>query len=329
MKNLIFIWYICFSLAVTNAQVSINKVEYFLDSDNGFGLNRVVDINPNSTIAESILATIPPTTSIGYHKIYFRTKDVDGNWSQTTRTHLEIIKPQSQNNIVVGEYYLDSDLSFSQGTSFEIDPKSTDIIQDFMTQIPLNASIGYHKLYGRVKDVYGNWSHTFRKNIEVVENNGNLDIVEIEYFFGNDLTFGNSNSITVSNEEPELTELFYVPYPAGPYNFDDVLFIRTKDRSGKWSNTTILDEIDTSLSSNEFEIKMFSLYPNPVKDVLHIKSNNTFSIETISIYDITGKNVFRTNKNEQHINISNLSSGMYLLKLNTSIGNASYKILKQ
>ncbi|MEN3322358.1 T9SS type A sorting domain-containing protein [Mariniflexile soesokkakense] len=329
MKKSILIWFLYVTIAGIYAQSPITQVEYFLDSDNGFGNNTLVAITPNTTISENILATIPPSTSIGYHKLYFRTKDTDGNWSKTTRTHIEIIKPQTQNNVIVGEYYLDSDPTYSQGTSFVINPQSTDITQDFISQIPINASIGYHKLYGRVKDVYENWSHTFRKNIEIIENNGNLDIVEIEYFFGSDLTFGNSNIITVRNPQPDHTELFQVPYPAGPYNFNDVLYVRTKDSYGKWSHTTILDAIDTGLNTNELEVKMFSLFPNPVKDVLHIKSNNTFSIETISIYDMTGKNVYKTNKNKQVINISTLSSGIYLLKLNTSIGNASYKILKQ
>ena len=329
MKKSVLIWFLCFVMAVCYAQAPITKVEYFLDTDNGFGLNSVIDIAPNATIAESILATIPPTTSVGYHKLYFRTRDTNGHWSQTTRSHIEIIKPQTQNNTVVGEYYLDNDPTFSQGTSFVINPQSTDITQDFIAQMPVNASIGYHKLYGRIKDVYGNWSHTFRKNIEVIENNGNLDIVEIEYFFGSDLTFGNSNVIAVSNPQPDHTLLFNVPYPAGPYNFNDVLYVRAKDSSGKWSHTTILDAIDTSLSNTEFEVSLFSLFPNPVKDILHITSNNKFSIETISIYDIMGKNVFKTTKNVQEINIGNLSHGIYILKLDTSIGNASYKILKQ
>tara|TARA_B110001450_G_scaffold13655_1_gene12854 strand:- start:1248 stop:2378 length:1131 start_codon:yes stop_codon:yes gene_type:complete len=65
------------------------------------------------------------------------------------------------------------------------------------------------------------------------------------------------------------------------------------------------------------------IYPNPANEILTIQSNNLIS--PISIYDITGKLVLqnRGNSNEIILDISNLKSGLYLIK--SSIENSSIK----
>jgi len=64
------------------------------------------------------------------------------------------------------------------------------------------------------------------------------------------------------------------------------------------------------------EIKGFSIYPNPVNNgVLRI---NTFenAQKNIQIFDLTGKQVlFRQAVKSRHISVSNLDSGVYILKV--------------
>lgn len=64
------------------------------------------------------------------------------------------------------------------------------------------------------------------------------------------------------------------------------------------------------------EIKGFSIYPNPVNDgILRI---NTFenAEKNIQIFDLTGKQVlFRQAVKSRHISVSNLDSGVYILKV--------------
>lgn len=72
-----------------------------------------------------------------------------------------------------------------------------------------------------------------------------------------------------------------------------------------------------------------SLYPNPVANALNISSEN--NIENAVIYNILGKQVksFTINKNEASIDISNLNTGIYILKylVNNTIG--TQKFVKQ
>jgi hypothetical protein len=72
-----------------------------------------------------------------------------------------------------------------------------------------------------------------------------------------------------------------------------------------------------------------NLYPNPVNDVLNI--NSTYALNNISISDINGRVVRNTSLNgtEAQINIADLASGVYLLKVVTSEGTVTKKVVKE
>lgn len=318
-----------FALGI-QAQPNVTQVEYFLDADNGIGLNTILDIDtPGTDITQAVLANIPPSTQVGYHRLYFRVKDEDGNWSQTTRKHIEIVAPIVEDYVVLGEYFIDEDPEVGTATSFAINPQEEDIEQAFTAQIAETATLGYHKLYGRVRDSYGNWSHTFRKNIQVYLN-PDTNVVEIEYFFGDDLEFGNNTIVSIDEPEADGTWNFYVPYPVGDYDFDDVLFVRAKDGDGQWSITTILDEIDEELGiHNIAENDWIKVFPNPTKNIVNISSSMDIEITNTVIYDLTGKIVLQSRQNLRQVDVSHLPNGIYILDLVTDRGRASYKIIKQ
>lgn len=328
MKQIIFTTILLVKAYCVLAQPNATQIEYFLDTDNGFGLNTVLDItSPDVDITETVLADIPSGTSVGYHKLYIRAKDNDGNWSQTIRRHIEVVPAFAENNIVMGEYFLDQDPEFGTATTFTINPEQEDVEQVFTAQILSSTSLGYHKLYGRVKDAEGNWSHTFRKNIEVYLN-PLTNVVEIEYFFGNDLEFGNNNIVSLGAPEADGTWSFNVPYPTGNYDFNDFLFVRVKDSNNNWSITTILDEVATLSASNWLQESTL-LYPNPFSNLLSIKLPNNTEILQTEIYNNLGQTVYSSLENKSVLELSNLSHGFYILNLETNQGKASFKIVKK
>lgn len=72
---------------------------------------------------------------------------------------------------------------------------------------------------------------------------------------------------------------------------------------------------------NDLSVGQFSIYPNPATNgYLYITSKDN-GIKNISIYDVLGKQVLRTNLNGESIDISNLNSGVYILKIEQ--GNVS------
>jgi hypothetical protein len=311
-----------------HAQPNAVQLEYFLDADSGVGLNTVLDITtPDINITDVILADIPNTTPTGYHKLFIRVKDANGMWSQTIRKSINIAAPYIENKIVMGEYYLDNDPEFGNASTFAISPEEDDIEHAFTAQIQETASLGYHKLFGRVQDSKGNWSHTFRKIIKVYENPVS-NLVEIEYFFGDDLEFGNNTPVSIDVPIEAGTWTFDVPYPEGTYSFDDALYIRIKDSNENWSITTVLDEIGT-LGVKENIVESVIIYPNPFQDKIEIASTNSLAIETISVYNTLGKLVYQSHSNLTNLNLGFLSQGIYYMKLSSKQGNASFKIVKK
>lgn len=88
-----------------------------------------------------------------------------------------------------------------------------------------------------------------------------------------------------------------------------------------------------SVSNTVFEKLNFSIYPNPAAAVLNIQSKENLPDNTnFIIYDVSGKKVLTqyaksTNLNE--INISSLSSGVYILQINHATFIQSTKFIKQ
>lgn len=83
------------------------------------------------------------------------------------------------------------------------------------------------------------------------------------------------------------------------------------------------------LSEPSFDNLSFTIYPNPVKDVLQIKGQNIDTIETIKIFDISGKLVIEEKKDINQLDVSNLSSGLFILKVETNKRIFTQKIIKE
>ena len=88
-------------------------------------------------------------------------------------------------------------------------------------------------------------------------------------------------------------------------------------------NTNNLSNEDLNIT-NEFNI-----YPNPVQDVLHIKAQSDIKIKSATIYDFSGKEVINERLSSNEINVSSLTSGIYIIKIQTSKGIKNYKFIKK
>jgi GH35 family endo-1,4-beta-xylanase len=77
----------------------------------------------------------------------------------------------------------------------------------------------------------------------------------------------------------------------------------------------------STLGNNDFGdyASKLSIYPNPVSDFLNIKGL-TFNDQSITVYDMTGKNILNSlvvSEENQTLNFSKLTSGTYILKTNS------------
>lgn len=80
--------------------------------------------------------------------------------------------------------------------------------------------------------------------------------------------------------------------------------------------------------TDDFDAANFSVYPNPVKDVLNISSKNT--VDSVVVYDVLGKVVLQSTPGviSPSIDTSSLSSGAYLVNVTIDGSSKTIKVIK-
>lgn len=121
---------------------------------------------------------------------------------------------------------------------------------------------------------------------------------------------------------------------AQPFAFGTQVFIELAGMdfySASANNEMYIDDVvlfNGIIGTEDFSAEKFSVYPNPVENMLNIKSVNV--VDNVTVYDILGKVVLQENPGtiSPAINMSHLPSGSYLV--NVTIGNTSktVKVLK-
>lgn len=84
----------------------------------------------------------------------------------------------------------------------------------------------------------------------------------------------------------------------------------------------------TLVANDDFSADKFSVYPNPVQDVLNVRS--TTSVDAIAIYDVLGKLVLETTPDaiSPSVDMSALTSGAYLVKVTIDGASKTVKVIK-
>lgn len=86
----------------------------------------------------------------------------------------------------------------------------------------------------------------------------------------------------------------------------------------------------STLGIDNFTNSSFSLFPNPTRDMLNIKTNDNIVMKTAQVYDLLGKMVMETEINQDAVNVQALSSGTYILLLRDSDGkDYSQKFIRE
>ncbi len=85
-----------------------------------------------------------------------------------------------------------------------------------------------------------------------------------------------------------------------------------------------------ALSTTDFDFGThFTLYPNPVKEVLNFQSKDNTTINSIEIYNAVGQIVLAVPNAISTVDISSLQSGNYFVKVNTDLGVSNTKFIKE
>lgn len=93
-----------------------------------------------------------------------------------------------------------------------------------------------------------------------------------------------------------------------------------------WSFTT---EATFSVDDND-ELNLFTVYPNPVKDIVRIETG--LSIDNINIINYLGQNVLTIDNNSiinNEVDLSSITNGLYFMKISSGDKSQTIKIIKE
>lgn len=87
----------------------------------------------------------------------------------------------------------------------------------------------------------------------------------------------------------------------------------------------VMHYVDDGVDENEME--MISVYPNPTHDVIYVGANNDLTVQRVEIFNVTGQIVMSST--ESVINVSELRSGMYIVRVTADDRMVIRSIVKQ
>ncbi|WP_035646167.1 T9SS type A sorting domain-containing protein [Flavobacterium sp. ASV13] len=138
-------------------------------------------------------------------------------------------------------------------------------------------------------------------------------------------TPGNSSSGKTSKSTAET------PLPLTTVLVDGTTYYASQTINGVESKErlAVTAKVNGSLSAPDFNLTSFQFYPNPVIDILNIENNSV--IDDVEIIDVSGKSVVFKKINDLHseIDLSNLSSGVYILKVKSENKQKTVKFIKK
>lgn len=91
---------------------------------------------------------------------------------------------------------------------------------------------------------------------------------------------------------------------------------------------TVFTEVIETLSIDDFSFDNgLAIYPNPTNDYFKVEKSSNVNIESIRIYNISGKLVKEFTESERY-NVSDLNSGFYFLRIKTDKSQTIKKLVK-
>ena len=213
---------------------NLDRVEYYLDNDPGYGQATEVPGVPNNFADLNFnvdLSNVDP----GIHTLYVRARDDQGNWSFTQRRMFYVYDAPGNGTASLErlEYYLDDDPGYGQAIELPLaDPQDSqaDYNIDLSTVNP-----GIHTLYVRARDSYGRWSFIQRRMFYVFDapGGGASQLTRLEYFLDDDPGYGQATELPLADPQDSQAD----------YNIDlstvnpgiHTLYVRARDSHGRWS----------------------------------------------------------------------------------------------
>ncbi len=134
--------------------------------------------------------------------------------------------------------------------------------------------------------------------------------------------------------DPEVQDMDTWPFDADQYMLLNIAIQQNIDPNFSQSAMEI-DYVrvyqESTTSVNDIVEDDVHLFPNPIKDKLIIQIPSNSIGQKVSIFSIFGREIqsFIVTEPRMIVDFSNFKRGIYIVKIETSIGNSSYKIITE
>ncbi|WP_079666343.1 T9SS-dependent choice-of-anchor J family protein [Soonwooa buanensis] len=209
----------------------------------------------------------------------------------------------------------------NQNQNATITPKSA----PYMAQFSVTNSTDIAKLVMPVMDLSAVNNPALKFSMANVEFFNDIDVLKVYYKTSASGTWTQIGD-TYSTEHAAWTDVT-LPLPNKSNTYYVAFEGISKYGRGLDIDDVMVGDVANLAVNNTAANKAISVYPNPAKDVVNIKTDK--DVNSIQIFSLTGQLVKTIEKNVRTINVSDLKKGVYLLRVKSASQDESFKIIKE
>ncbi len=217
--------------------VTVEALEYFVDTDPGPGLATPIAISQSTDVSLTTSINSSGLTP-GFHTVFLRGKLLDGTWGAYQASTVFVESNVGVADVVTIEaleYFVDTDPGGGMGTPIAVAPSGNISLTQTLNLAGLSE--GFHTIYLRGKLEDGAWGPFTGYTILVESNSrtGGNQIVAMEYFVNTDPGVGNGIAITAGLPASNIDQMANINTSSLSPGMHEVS-LRVQDQTGTWGH---------------------------------------------------------------------------------------------
>lgn len=184
---------------------------------------------------------------------------------------------------------------------------------------PLVVTIAWTDPAGAVSNTSDNLTARLVNNLDLVVNKGATPNFPWALL-------NNNMAVKMPNDKDNV-EKVEILVPSGEYQV--VVSHKNTLQGGFQDFSLVVTGINNTLSTESFKTDNLFIYPNPASDMLYFDIAGDVLLNKVEVYDTIGKRVLSSQINNNSVDISMLTSGVYFVKIYSGDSQITKKIIKK